>query len=35
MVKVLAWHIKFKKLNALKKEISDESIPIAWHRKRW
>ena len=28
----LAWHIKFKKR---KKKISEETMPMAWHPKRW
>ena len=30
LIRLLAWHIKFKKRKALK-EISEELIPIAWH----
>ena len=35
LVRLLAWHLKFEKRNALKKMISEELISIAWHPKRW
>ena len=35
LIRILAWHSKFKKHKALKKEVSEELIPIAWHPKRW
>ena len=35
LIGLLAWHIKFKKRKELKKKISDELIPLAWHPKRW
>ena len=31
----MAWHIKFEKRKALKKNINEELIPTAWHPKRW
>ena len=32
----LARHIKFEKIQALKKELSEELMPIAWHtNRRW
>ena len=30
-IRLLAWHSKFKKRTALKKRISEELMPIAWH----
>ena len=30
----LAWYIKFEKRKALKKKISEEFMPVAWHLKR-
>ena len=35
LIRLLAWHIKFKKGKALKKELNEELIPVAWHPKRW
>ena len=34
-IKCLAWHIKFDKRKALKKDINEELIFVAWHPKRW
>ena len=34
-VKPLAWHIKFEKRKAHKKELNEELMQIAWHPKRW
>ena len=34
-VRLLAWHIKFKKREALKKDINEELILIAQHPKGW
>ena len=34
LIRLLAWHSKFKKHKALKKKISEELIPIVWHPKR-
>ena len=31
----LAWHIKFEKRKALKKQLNKELIPAAWHPSRW
>ena len=31
---LLDWHIKFEKHKELKKMISDELMPIAWHSKK-
>ena len=35
LIRLLAWHRKFKKRRALKKKISKELMPIAWHPRRW
>ena len=35
LIRLLAWHIKFEKRKALKKDISEELMPVAWHPKRW
>ena len=35
LIRLLAWHIKFEKRKTLKKIISEELIPIAWHPKKW
>ena len=32
--RLLAWHIKFKKHKALKKELNEELMPVAWHPNR-
>ena len=34
LINLLAWHIKFEKHKALKENISEELMPIAWHPKR-
>ena len=34
LIRLLARHSKFKKSKALKKKISEELMPIAWHPKR-
>ena len=34
LVRLLAWHIKFEKRKALKKELHEELIPIAWNPKK-
>ena len=34
-IRLLAWHIKFEKRKALKKELNEELIPIVWHPKKW
>ena len=33
--RLLTWHIKFEKREALKKELNEVLMPIAWHPKRW
>ena len=35
LIRLLAWHIKFEKRKELKKKISEELMPLAWHPKRW
>ena len=35
LIRLLAWHIKFEKRKALKKELNEELILVAWHSKRW
>ena len=35
LVRHLAWHIKFEKRKAFKKELNKELIPAAWHPNRW
>ena len=34
-VRLLVWHIKFEKRKELKKNISEELMPIAWQTKKW
>ena len=34
LIRLLAWHIKFEKRKALKKSITEELMPLAWHPKR-
>ena len=34
-IRLLAWHIKFEKRKALKKELNDELMPIVWYPERW
>ena len=33
-IRLLAWHNKFEKCEALKKELNEELRPVAWHPKR-
>ena len=33
-VRLLAWHTKFEKCKALKKELNKELMPAAWHPNR-
>ena len=33
--RLLAWHIRFEKRKALKKELNEELMPVAWHPNRW
>ena len=35
LIRPLAWHIKFEKLKALKRELNEELMPVAWHPSRW
>ena len=35
LIRLLTWHIKFEKRKALKKELNEELMSIAWHPKRW
>ena len=32
LIRLLAWHIKLGKRKALKKELHEESMSVAWHR---
>ena len=34
-VRLFAWHIKFEKRKALKIQLNEELMSIAWHPKRW
>ena len=34
-IRFLAWHIKFEKYKELKKELSEELMPVAWYPNRW
>ena len=34
LIRRLAWHIKFEKRKALKKELSEELMPESWHPNR-
>ena len=35
IIRLLTWHIKFEKRKELKKELSEELMPVAWHTNRW
>ena len=35
LIRFSAWHIKFGKRKELKKELSEELMPLAWHPNRW
>ena len=35
LMRLLAWYIKFEKYKELKKELSEELMPVAWHPDRW
>ena len=35
LIRLLAWHIKFEKRKELKKKISEELMPTAWHPNGW
>ena len=34
-VRCFAWHIKFKKLKELKRELSEKLMPAVWHPNIW
>ena len=34
-VRLLAWHLKFEKCEALKKELNEELMPVVSHPNRW
>ena len=34
LLRLSAWHVKFEKRKALKKELNEELMPIAWYPKR-
>ena len=34
-VRLMAWHNKLKQLKPIKKDISKELMPAAWHLTRW
>ena len=35
LIKLLAWHIKFRKHKSFKKELREELMPAVWHPDRW
>ena len=35
LIRLLAWNIKFQKCKALKKELNEELMSLAWHPNRW
>ena len=35
LIRLLTWHIKFKKYKKFKKELSEKLMPVAWHPNRW
>ena len=35
LIRLLAWHSKFKKRKSLKEKISKKIMPIAWYCRRW
>ena len=35
LMRFLAWHIEFRKRKELKKELSEELMPVARHPDRW
>ena len=35
LIRLLAWHKKFKKCKSLKKKICEELMLLAWHLKIW
>ena len=34
LIRLLVWHTKFEKRKALKNDISEELMPVAWHTNR-
>ena len=32
---ILSWHIKFEKRKALRKELNEELMSVAWDPNRW
>ena len=34
-IRLLAWYIKFAKRKALKKELNEELMLLAWHPRSW
>ena len=35
LIRLLAWHVRFEKGKALKKELNEELMPVTWHLNRW
>ena len=35
LMRLLTWYIKFEKYKELKKELSEELMPVAWHPNKW
>ena len=35
LIRLFAWHIKFEKRKKVKRKVSEELTPVAWHPKRW
>ena len=35
LIRLLAWYIIFGKHKELKKELSEELMPVAWHPNKW
>ena len=35
LMRLLAWHVKFRKRKEPKKELSEELMPVGWHPNRW
>ena len=35
LIRILAWHIKFRKRKELKEELSEELMHAAWNPNRW
>ena len=34
-IRLLTWHVRFKKRKALKKSLNEELMIIAWHPRTW